>query len=213
MSVEPERRKRRAAALLGLSLLLATTATMAIEEPDHAVVRTIGEIEIRDYPSYAVAEVEVAGGADDAGGKAFPILAGYISGKNNGQRKLEMTAPVVQTDAPVRLPMTAPVTQAAVPGGQVVQFVLPKGVTVATAPEPTDPRVRVRTEAARRYAVIRYSGLWSEANYDLHLRRLEDGLAAAGLKPTGGPLFARYDPPFKPWFMRRNEIWLPIASP
>jgi len=52
-----------------------------------------------------------------------------------------MTAPVTQAAVPVELEMTAPVTQAPAPGGYVVQFVLPKGVALASAPEPIDPRV------------------------------------------------------------------------
>jgi SOUL heme-binding protein len=193
-------------------LLLGATPAMAIEEPDYQVVRTIDDIEIRDYASMIVAEIEIAGAADDAGSQAFPILAGYIFGKNKGERKFAMTAPVVQTEAPVRLPMTAPVTQAAVSGGHVVQFVLPRGVTLASAPEPLDARVHVREMAPRRMAVIRYAGLWSEANYAEHLARLKEVLASSGLEAIGAPIFSRYNAPFTPWFLRRNEIWMPLAK-
>ena len=44
--------------------------------------------------TYAVAECVVPGPAREAGSQAFPILAGYIFGKNKGDRKFEMTAPV-----------------------------------------------------------------------------------------------------------------------
>ena len=50
------------------------------------------------------------GPADQAGSQAFPLLAGYIFGKNKGERKLAMTAPVTQTAQPVKMAMTAPVT-------------------------------------------------------------------------------------------------------
>ena len=72
--------------------------------------------------------------------------------------------------------MTAPVTQAAVPGGMRVQFVLPKGVTLESAPEPLDPRVQLREVPASQWAVIRYSGTWSKANYDEHLGKLQADL-------------------------------------
>lgn len=187
---------------------------MAIEEPDYRIERTLGEdVEIRDYAPYVVAEVEVAGPATAAGGTAFPILAGYIFGRNRGERRLPMTAPVTQAAVPLRLEMTAPVTQAASAGGYVVQFVLPKTVTLDTAPEPLDPRVRLREVAAQRIAVIRYSGLWSEANYDEHLASLRRTLAAASLPTSGEPVYSRYDAPFMPWFLRRNEIWLPLGAP
>ena len=124
-----------------------------------------------------------------------------------------MTAPVTQAAVPVKLEMTAPVTQAEVPGGYLVQFVLPKGITLATAPEPVDPRVQLREVPGSRIAVIRYSGFWSAANFDEHLGKLEAILRAAQLQWAGEPTLSRYNPPFTPWFMRRNEIWLALKAP
>jgi hypothetical protein len=183
-------------------------ASYAVEEPDYTVLRTFPEFEVRQYAAYAVAEVLVPPPASDAGNRAFPILAGYIFGKNKGERKLAMTAPVTQTPAPSKLEMTAPVTQTAATGGMLVQFVLPKGVTAENAPVPLDPRVMLRDVSPKRVAVIRYSGFWSESNYDQHLAKLEQGLRAAGIAWKGEPVLSRYDSPMTPWFMRRNEIWL-----
>jgi hypothetical protein len=196
-------------------LLLLTLAAMplfshAIEEPDYQVIRTFDNVELRHYAPYVVAEVVLDATAEDAGSQAFPILAGYIFGKNKGEKKFAMTAPVTQTAAPVRMDMTAPVTQAAVAGGMRVQFVLPKGVTLATAPEPIDPRVQLRLEPAATWAVIRYSGTWSQANYAEHLALLKAALDKAGVATQGEPVLARYNAPFTPWFMRRNEIWLAL---
>jgi len=197
--------------LAALLALLSPTVSHAIEEPAHTVLRTLGEqIEIRRYPPYVVAEVLLPVTAGDAGSQAFPILAGYIFGKNKGERKLEMTAPVTQRAEPVKLAMTAPVTQAAAAGGMRVQFVLPRSVSLASAPEPLDARVQLREEPAVERAVIRYSGRWTQANYDEHLARLRAALAAAGLQVDGEPVLARYDGPWTPWFMRRNEIWLTL---
>jgi SOUL heme-binding protein len=119
---------------------------------------------------------------------------------------------VTQAAVPVKLEMTAPVTQAAAPGGFLVQFVLPKGVTAASAPEPLDTRVQLRDVSPNRVAVIRYSGFWSESNYNEHLQKLQAALRAADLTWTGEPVYSRYNAPFTPWFMRRNEIWLHLAS-
>lgn len=194
-----------------LALILPLTA-MAIEEPDYTVLQRIDAVEIRQYAPYVVAQVRVDGPAERAGSEAFPILAGYIFGKNRGERKFAMTAPVTQAPAPVKLEMTAPVTQTPTPGGYLVQFVLPKAVTLETAPEPLDPRVELRLMPGARLAAIRYSGLWSQANQDEHLAQLQATLRTAGLRWTGEPTLARYDPPFKPWFLRRNEVWLMLAQ-
>ena len=196
--------------LFSLCLLTTHLNSMAIEEPVYEVIQQLEGAEVRQYAPYVVAQVLVSGPADDAGSQAFPILAGYIFGKNKGARKLDMTAPVTQAAAPVKLDMTAPVTQAAAPGGFIVQFVLPKDITLATAPEPIDPRVQLREVPARRVAVIRYSGFWSQANFDEHLAQLEAALRVAQLPWAGEPTLSRYNAPFTPWFLRRNEIWLSL---
>jgi hypothetical protein len=201
------------ALVLAATALSATPAARAIEEPAFEVLRTLNDqVELRRYAPYVVAEVLVPGPADEAGNQAFPILAGYIFGKNKGERKLQMTAPVTQARAPVKLPMTAPVTQAPATGGFIVQFVLPRSVTLDTAPQPLDERVMLREVPPSRVAAIRFSGFWSDANYNEHLALLKAALKDAGEPWTGDPVYARYNAPFTPWFMRRNEIWMALPE-
>jgi hypothetical protein len=195
-------------AVLTSALLLAALVPVAeaIEEPSYEVVRQIDDrVEVRRYAPFVVAEVVLDARAADAGNQAFPILA-----RNKGERKMQMTAPVTQSAEPMKMAMTAPVTQSAATGGMRVQFVLPREVTLATAPEPLDPRVQLREEPAVVRAAIRYSGTWSQANYDEHLAKLRATLAAAGVATEGEPVLARYNGPMTPWFMRRNEIWLTL---
>ena len=197
-------------------LLLITTITLttampahAIDEPAFTVVQITDVFEVRQYAPYLVAEVLVPGPVNEAGSQGFNLLGGYIFGKNKGERKLEMTAPVTQQAAPpVKLEMTAPVTQTATPGGFLVQFVMPKGYTLATLPEPLDARVKLREVPGGRVAVIRFSGTWSQSTYDEHLQTLRSALAAAGMATTGEPVSSRYNSPFSLPFLRRNEIWL-----
>jgi hypothetical protein len=203
--------RRRFVGLAAAACLpLVSPAARAIEEPSYTVERKLGEVEIRAYAPYVVAEVVVPGPADSAGNRAFPLLAGYIFGRNKGERKMAMTAPVTQTAAPMKMEMTAPVTQTAAEGGFVVQFVLPREVTIDRAPEPLDARVKVREVPAARWATITFSGFWSPENYERHLAKLREGVATAGLQVEGEPMWSRYDAPWKPWFLRRNEIWLAL---
>jgi hypothetical protein len=183
---------------------------MAIEEPTFTVEKRFDEVEIRRYAPYVVAEVVVEADAEDAGNEGFRILAGYIFGKNKGERRIEMTAPVAQT--PVKIAMTAPVTQTAAASGYVVQFTMPAQWTLDTLPEPLDARVKLRAVPARSVAVIMYSGFWSQSRFETYLAKLQSVLEGAGLAWTGEPTWARYNPPWTPWFMRRNEIWLELKS-
>lgn len=181
---------------------------MAIEEPRYAVVRAYDAFEVRRYEPYVVAETLVGAAADDAGNQGFRILAGYIFGQNKGERKIEMTAPVAQT--PTRIAMTAPVAQSATAGGYAVHFAMPREWTLETLPDPIDTRVTLRVVPARTVAVLVYSGTWSQVRYEEHLKALQQAVAQAGLRWHGEPIWARYDPPWKPWFWRRNEIWLEV---
>jgi hypothetical protein len=163
---------------------------------------------VRRYESYVVAETVVSEAAEEAGNQGFRILAGYIFGQNRGERKIEMTAPVPQT--PTKIAMTAPVAQSATSSGYVIQFPMPREWTLETLPEPIDSRVLLRVAPARTVAVLTYSGTWSQTRYEEHLKTLLDALAQAGLRWHGDAIWARYDPPWKPWFWRRNEIWLEL---
>lgn len=185
---------------------------MAIETPRYEVLQRRGELEVRAYAPYVVAETEVGGERGAAGNDAFGVLAGYIFGKNRGSKKLAMTAPVTQAKRE-KLAMTAPVSQVATAAGTwAVQFMMPSGYTLSTLPEPLDPGVHFREVPARKVAAIRYSGTWSEQNYEQHLAQLRAEVQAAGLKTKGEPVWARYDPPWKPWFLRTNEILLELAD-
>jgi hypothetical protein len=195
-------------ALLGLGSL--GTNANAIEEPTYTVVRQYQAFEVRQYAPYLVAEVKVPGPSSEAGNQGFKILAAYIFGKNKGDRKIEMTAPVTQTPEPRKIAMTAPVTQAASETGFIIQFMMPKEFTLDTLPEPQDSRVNLRELPGGRFAVIRYSGSWSESNYAEHLAELRQAVRAEGIPTRGEPIYSRYNAPFVPWFMRRNEIWLHV---
>jgi len=189
-------------------LLLNWSPAMAIGEPGYTIVSTDDAFEVRRYQPYVVAETVVNAAAEEAGNQGFRILAGYIFGQNKGARKIEMTAPVAQT--PAIMAMTAPVAQSATSDGFMVQFAMPREWTLESLPEPTDSRVKLRAVPARTLAVIRYSGNWSQSNYDDNLKKLQDALTKAGRKWHGAAVWARYDPPWKPWFWRRNEILLEV---
>ncbi len=181
---------------------------MAIESPPYSVVGTHQYYEVRRYEPYLVAETVVRAGADDAGNQGFRILAGYIFGRNRGERRIAMTAPVAQT--PVEIPMTAPVMQAAGVGGYAVQFALPREYTLETLPVPIDPGIALRAMPSRTVAVISYSGTWSQGRYEEHLGKLQEMLKREKMNWHGEPIWARYDPPWTLWFLRRNEIWLEL---
>ena len=185
---------------------------MAVEEPKFTVETKAAHYEIRKYGATLVAETEVESSFENAGNQAFRILADYIFGNNKSKTKIAMTAPVSQQAASEKIGMTAPVTLSKAGSGFVVQFTMPEKYTRDTLPEPNDPKVHIREISERRVAVYGYSGTWSEDRYQGKLKEFLSDLKTDAVKTVGEPLFARYNPPFMPWFLRRNEIWIELAS-
>jgi len=182
------------------------------EQQPYEVLARFADFEVRRYPAPLVAEVEVDASFAAAGNRAFGTLAGFISGRNSASRTVAMTAPVVQE--PARIAMTSPVVQepATRPGRQVVGFVMPAGYTLDTLPRPSDPRVRIREIPTEVAAARSFTGRWSERLYEEQVAALRGAVAKAGLKAVDPPRFARFDPPWTPWFLRRNEVVLPLAE-
>jgi hypothetical protein len=208
-------RNERTARALCFAIIIVGGIAMAIEKPRSEIVARYADFELRQYPSYIVAETDVEGDANDVGNEGFRRLAGYIFGKNGGAKKLAMTAPVTQeANAGTKIAMTAPVAQEQRgPRSWEVQFMMPAEYTLATLPAPDDARVHLRELPARRLAAITYSGTWSQSNYQEHLDKLRAGMQRESLVGIGEPIWARYDPPFKPWFMRTNEIFIEVRTP
>ena len=192
---------------------------MATEEPKYEVVKQYEAFELRRYAPQLLAETEVTGEFKEVGNQAFRILADFIFGNNRAQEKISMTAPVSMQPAGAgeKIPMTAPVTMtpkadAAERGTYLFSFVMPSHFTRETLPPPVNPTVHIREIPSRLMAARRYSGTWSESRYREQEAILLKAVAEAGLSTTGQPVFARYNPPFSLWFLRRNEVLIEVTK-
>jgi hypothetical protein len=203
--------------VVGRSLAARSTAPRrtvdgVTEHQPYDVVRATPDYELRRYPAHVVAETEAAAGFEAAGNAAFRPLVSYISGSNVAQTSLAMTAPVVQQRSTIDVSHERTVTDAVTPGRYVVAFVLPADVDPDHAPVPTDTRVRVRAVPEENAAAVRFSGRWTESGYRSRVEALLAALDRDGLETAGPPRFARFDPPWTPWFLRHNEVVVPLTS-
>ncbi|GFO66659.1 heme-binding protein [Geomonas limicola] len=191
-------------------LLTGVPKAMATEEAPYTVLKSDGIFELRHYEAQILVEIAVDGDLEDAGRKAFRPLFDYISGKNHSRSKIPMTAPVAQGATGEKIAMTAPVSQEPRQGKWAVSFVMPASYTMETIPVPDNPELKLRWVPARKVAAVRYSGFWSEKRYLAHRNLLEGWLRENNLSAVGEPVWARYNPPFTLWFLRRNEILIPV---
>lgn len=182
--------------------LLATGAwiyvTSNVPEPPYALVQSDGAIEVRDYAAQSVAEVTTTGPRDDAVRAGFPPLARYIFARERPGEKIAMTAPVTQA--------------ASAADGWTIAFIMPEGTNAAALPAPGNDRIALRDVPARRAAAIRFSGVADDTLLADKEASLRTWLTAQNLTPVGAPVFAYYNDPLTPGFLRRNEVILNLEN-
>jgi hypothetical protein len=198
--------------LLTVSSLLVVKSAIAVEKAKYAVLEKEGDFEIRQYDPQIVAETFVASNLEEAGNEGFRRLYAYISGDNKKKQSISMTAPVGQETSSEKIAMTAPVSQEKKDDSWRITFLMPAEYTREMLPEPDDERVILAEEPGRLMAAVKYSGTWSEEGYRKNKALLEEYIRTRGLTKAGAAVWARYDPPFMPWFLRRNEVLIPVEK-
>jgi hypothetical protein len=184
-----------------------------IEEPDYRVVERPAEnLEIRRYEPRVAAQARVplTGEDGDARSRAFRLLFDYISGANEPAEEIEMTAPVATEDTSGKIEMTAPVATRQTDGEMVMRFYLPERYSEETAPKPTNPKVEIVTEPAGHVAVLRFSGSRDEEAVEARTDELLAAVQDLQWHAVDAPAAYFYDPPWTLWFLRRNEVAMPV---
>ena len=175
-----------------LGTLLPSRLSAAYETPEYRVVEKDGAFEIRDYPALTLVSTPMKKrGSDDS----FMRLFGFISGGNNASEKIPMTTPVLMTGTE----------------SGTMSFVVPKDVAAKGTPAPSAPDVSLSTNPPARYGAYRFSGWGGSVASETAGRKLLEWAESRHLPVSGAPLFAYYNPPWTPWFMRRNEVLIRLA--
>ena len=187
-----------------ITLLFATPAWAEYEQPSYNLVFQQNGLEIRDYAPAVVVETQVVASRRDAAGDAFRSLFNYISGNNDASLEIPMTSPVAQTYAGRE--------RDNVSGKWAVRFFLPKDLSAEAIPEPLQLGVNIVTLSAQRFASVSFKGTQNDKKVAKNRARLREFIAQNGYRVSGQPVYAFYDPPFVPWFLRDNEILLPIEK-
>jgi len=169
-----------------------------VENIRYNVLKKIGKIEIRRYPSLILAKV------DGYGDEGFNILFRYISGSNQSKKRVEMTAPVISQ----RIEMTSPV----ISDRGSIAFVMPKKYTLETTPIPLDERINIISIPSRIIAALKFTGRWSQSIFGKQSKLLLEEISKYEIKKKGNLFIMRYSGPFTPWFLRRNEVAVEVAK-
>ena len=167
------------------------------EEQPYTVLKQLDGFEVRHYPDYVLVQVDVTGDFMRAGNVAFGPLVSYISGNNAAGKKIAMTAPVLQETLSEE--------------SHTVSFFLPAGMAISEVPVPSNARVSTQHVAAHEAAVMKFGGGWNGDRFQENGDILQKKVREAGLTAVGNVYYARFDPPWKPWFLKRNEVLIALA--
>lgn len=183
-------------AIVGISLLIYSFKRSDIETPDYKIVKTLGDVEIREYPKMIVAKTSLPSNSfENSGSNGFRTIAGYIFGGNQGNQKIAMTSPVVMNMG----------------DSATMYFVMPKQYQKEQLPTPNSPNVRIVEEAPKTLAVIKYGGFSSDKDIKRYCKKLEDTLTQNHIQWKGGFMYMGYN---APWDVvnRRNEVAVEIIT-
>lgn len=210
--------------LLGTSFF--SPIAMAIEEPRYEVLVSDGAFELRRYAPMLVAETWVDGDMDAASNKGFRLIADFIFGNNelpgsDQKSKIAMTAPVTIEPQSSKIAMTAPVTvepqldDASLESAQRwrIHFVMPSTYTLENIPKPRNEAVRLREVPTKYFVVHKYSWLNTQSRVQQKTQETLQWAQQRSLQVLGAPQLARYDPPWTPPMLRRNEIMVEVSKP
>ena len=170
--------------------ILSYSIVMANEEVKYEISDKNDIYEIRQYSDRLAVETSRSGIDSN-----FRKLFNYISGRNDTDEKIEMTAPVTQVEKN---------------GNMTMQFYLPSKFNSDNVPRPTREDVRIIIIEGGHYAVLRYSGRASDNNFIKHKKILEKKLKNDNLSIISPPIRATYDSPFTLPMNRRNEVMFKI---
>ena len=199
---------------------------IGVEVPRFEVLAQFEGYEVRRYTETLVKAEVLAADCPAAttekkfSGDGFRALAKYIGvfGKanNEGKKSMAMTAPVVSTAAGEKMAMTAPVISSGggghAGGMETMAFLLPRDITIDTAPTPSDPRIKLSAVPPRVCAVMGFTWNCDMPKAMLKHAELTAAMERDGLPGGGAWQLLRYNPPFSlPW-LKTNEVSVDLPA-
>ena len=185
-----------------------------VERASYTVLQSAAHYEIREYPAHIVAETTVYGPYQSALRQGFRIVAGYIFGGNTKKESIAMTSPVVEQKGTgsEKIPMTSPVLATTQGECHVISFGMPRSYTFETLPTPIDPRVKIVRIPEQKFAVMRFSGVRTDARIQKKQIELLAALARDHMHAKGNPVYAGYNAPWTAPWMTRHEVMIEVDA-
>ena len=164
---------------------MSTTRT---EQHKYQVLKSYGNVEIRKYEPAIFSSVMLGKNSyREISGKG--ILAGYIFGGNEKKENISMTSPVTME----------------LGDSTKMKFMVPKGYTMNSLPEPNDKRIIFEQQNEKIIAAIQFDGWADNDKIEYYTEQLKSSLAKEHISHTNKFSYLGYNPPYEV-INRRNEI-------
>jgi SOUL heme-binding protein len=170
------------------------------ERLSYEILTRYNGFELRQYPQHILVQRRVRGGFMSAPNMAFQSLVNFIGGRNQSSQRIAMTAPVLQEQVDHS------------DEAHLVSFVMPIAMKPTQMPAPTDPSLKVTVVEPKVMAAVAFRGGWNETEFKRQGERFLESVREAGLSAVGEIVYARFDPPWKPGFLKHNEAMVEIAD-
>ena len=165
------------------------------EEQSYNVLKTIDDVQIREYDPVIYATVST-----DNEKSLFGILAGYIFGGNERNQKIAMTAPVHMHKSLSEKEKK-----------YTMRFVMPSKYTMNDLSKPNDSRIVMEKVDKKKYAAITYTGYNNSSKFSLNSTKLRRVLDENNISYKDNPIYLGYDAPYKVWG-RKNDILFELSE-
>jgi hypothetical protein len=93
-----------------------------------------------------------------------------------------------------------------------IAFIMPLEYKLESLPEPTNRDNRITRVESRTMAALRFRGYSRERKVRKAKRQLGSWVEKEDYQSKGEIIVARYNPPWVPWFLARNEVLVEIQT-
>jgi hypothetical protein len=177
-------------AIIVIVQVFAFSGRKNIESYSYQVVKKYKYFEIRNYEASLFTTVKLSSkGYKDTSRKGFSILAGYIFGDNDKNKKIAMTSPVAMS----------------LEDSATMMFMVPREFDKKTLPKPNQPQINFVEEPAKKIAAISFTGWANDEKILKYQKKLKLILETENISYTNQFYFFGYNPPYE-IFNRKNEV-------
>lgn len=166
-----------------------------IKQPKFSIIKKQDQFELRLYQSFTMIE---ATDRDLQSNQGFRLAFNFIQGNNQSRQKIAMTAPVVNDIMNNEVQTTA--------------FVIPPHMLYDDVPLPLNKELKKILVPERICAIYRFNMNPKMEELQMYEQILKIWIEKENYTIIGPLQLARYNPPFIPGFLKRNELWFEVIQ-